>query len=98
MANVWIDRFDPPPAWTLSAVEPVIGNTRPDLAWCTPDARVWFDEIKSGDASRRIGEQAVGHARAAAELLGERFGGVRLIVLAERRCIELNADGRVRAT
>lgn len=83
--------FMPPATWLLAGVEVEIEAGRIDLAWQSPDGVVVFDELKlasgrgrargAGPTDRQT-RRYLAHGDAS---LGDRFGGVRLVLLGAPR-------------
>lgn len=99
-AAVYYRLFGLPPSWSLTSLErPLTADTgRVDLVWSSPEG-VLIDEIKSGFVSSRetrheLDEQVARYHRAGGVEFGDRFIGVRAIILtAPRRSFLEPRDG-----
>ena len=97
---VYLRRFAPPFGWSLLGSEIDLGSAgRADLGWISPDDRILLDELKFaggihvpvGDGPTR--QQARRYAVAAVGRWGERFIGVRVVLLgAPRRSFFIRPD------
>lgn len=98
-AAVYHRYFLPPPEWTLTGCEVDIEGGRIDLVWELEGSTVIFDELKLafgrsrprgvGPTDRQVRRYlAYGHAT-----YGERFGGVRLLLLGAPRHSRLVGPG-----
>lgn len=91
--------FLPTPDWTILGVELPIDGGRVDIAWEGPGSVIVFDEIKlafgrsrargAGPTDRQV-RGYLAHGEAA---FGERFGGVRLLLLGAPRYSMLIGPG-----
>jgi hypothetical protein len=92
LAAVYVRFFLPPPGWTLTAVEAQLADDgRVDLVWVSSEGTVVFDELKLAGTSGRSGgdgpdrRQAARYSAYGSRIHGERFGGVRLVMLGAPR-------------
>lgn len=100
-ASLYLRCLVPPLPWALLGVEHGAGAGLVDLAWEHPLAGVVYEEIKTTghggvtDPGPAYIEQCLGYAQAGAAEHGDRFLGVRLVVLGGLRASRLvHADGR----
>lgn len=99
-ASLYFRLFALPAGWDLAGVEVRAPHCRFDLLWRNRfGGDVLADELKTGKAGDLVGGAALEHQlererRDGVELYGERFLGVRLLVLgAPRRSLFLARDG-----
>lgn len=102
-AAVYVRCFLPPAPWSLSGAEVEIEGGRIDLVWTAPDTSVVYDELKlAGALGRPTGQGPTSRqtARYSAHGLathGERFAGVRLVLLgAPRHSMLIGPGDRLR--
>jgi hypothetical protein len=85
-ASVYFRFFAPPATWRLTGREVRLAGCRLDLRWEDGDGHIVFDEIKTGRLDGRMAQeaaekQAEQERRAALAEYGERFTGLRVVVL-----------------
>lgn len=92
LTAVYIRYFLPPKGWTLLAAELDLGGDgRVDLAWSGPRDEILFDEVKVAAALGQRGDDGPGRRQAAryaangSRRCGDRFAGVRLVLLGAPR-------------
>lgn len=75
--------------WAFLGAEVNVGDVRLDLLWINPEGQIEADEIKSGNGAGlqldRFRTQAESQFAAGREVFGDRFTGVRLVILAGKR-------------
>jgi len=103
-ASMYLRCLVPPSGWALIGAEHPSGAGPVDLAWEHPLLGVVYDELKTTghggvtDPGSANVAQAARYAAAGAERHGDRFLGVRLIVLGGLRASRLvHGDGATRA-
>jgi len=97
-AGVYVRYFLPPVSWTLVGSEVEIDDGRLDLVWATEGA-VLYDELKltaghglpTGEGPTR--RQAARYSVHGSATYGERFAGVRLVLLGAPRHSQLIGPG-----
>lgn len=78
---VWLEEFDPRPAWRPLGVEVNVDDVRIDLLWVHPTRGNRADELKSGKLTARDHKQARSIDAAGMAAFGVSWQGVRLISL-----------------
>ena len=100
-ASLYLRCLVPPQPWALIGVEHPAGTGPVDLAWEHPLLGVMYEEIKTTghggvtDPGPEIVEQCLRYARAGQAEHGDRFVGVRLVVIGGLQASRLvTPDGR----